>query len=51
MIPSEVYALACAIGKCGPNEEPDGECISIAWELTGYLQTSGFRIVKKEAAA
>lgn len=51
MIPSEVYALACAIGKCGPEDEPDNECIAIAWELTGYLQTSGFRIVKKDQPA
>lgn len=48
MIPPEIYALACAIGKCGPDDEPDAECLGIAWEMSGHLQTSGFRIVVKD---
>jgi len=47
MIPPEIYALACAIGKCGPDDEPDSECIGIAWEISGYLQGAGFLIVAK----
>lgn len=47
MIPTEVYELARAIGKCGSDDEPDKECIAIAWEIVGYLQTSGYRIVAK----
>lgn len=51
MIPTEVYELARAIGKCGADEIPDDECIGIAWEIVGYLQASGYRIVPKASDA
>ena len=47
MIPIEVYRLACAIGKCGPDDEPDDECVRIAWELVNHLDSNGYRIVKE----
>lgn len=47
MIPTEVYELARAIGKCRDDESPDDECVGIAWEIYGYLQASGYRIVPK----
>lgn len=51
MIPPEIYALARAIGMCGPDEEPDSECIGIAWKLAGYLLSDGFKIVKEAETA
>ncbi len=44
MIPPEIYALARAIGKCGPDDEPDGECIGIAWQIAVHLRNNSFRV-------
>lgn len=46
MIPTEIFMLACAIGKCGPEDDPDEECIAIAWELAKHLKSNGYYITR-----